>query len=50
MCFIDNDAVVFIQEAVVLRLSQENTVRHDLNTGVIARLVCKPHLITHGLT
>ena len=49
MRFVDNDAVVFVQKAVVLSLRQQNTVGHQFDAGVVITLVGKAHLIPHRL-
>ncbi len=45
MRFIDNDGVVLHQQAILLDLSQQNTVGHQLDHGVVADVIAKADLI-----
>ncbi len=44
MGLIDDDAAVLGQQEVLLQLSQQNTIRHELEGGFLADLAIIPHL------
>ncbi len=47
---VDDDGVVFFQEAVVLRFGQQDAVGHQFDQRAVLALVFEAHLITHQLT
>ncbi len=44
MGLINDDAAVLGQQEVLLQLSQQNTIRHELEGGFLADLAIIPHL------
>ncbi len=46
MRFIDDDGVVLHQQPILLDFRQQDTVRHQLNHGVVADMIAKTDFIT----
>ena len=49
MGLVDNQCIVFAEEAVVLNLCQQYAVGHQFDGGFGRALVRKAHLVAHGL-
>ncbi len=47
---VDDDGVVTLEEAVVLRLGQQDAVGHQLDQRAVLALILEAHLITHQFT
>ena len=50
MCLVNNECGVFAQQLIVLNFGEQNTVRHEFDSAVLAHLRGETHLVTHGLT
>jgi len=46
---VDDDGVVTLEEAIVLRLGQQDAVGHQLDQRAVLALILEAHLITHQL-
>ena len=50
MCLVNNERGILAQQLIVLNFGEQNTVRHEFDSAVLAHLRGKTHLVTHGLT
>ena len=49
MGLINDDRVITAEHGVKLRLREQNSIRHELDSRLRATAVLKPHLIPHPL-
>ena len=50
MCLVNNERGVLAQQLIVLNFGEQNTVRHEFDSAILAHLRGETHLVTHGLT